>query len=205
MTSPAPVSTQGKRRVRDVRRMRSEVRTFGEMFIPAAIFRSHLDSFTLRDRKKKATLALGVYFGVPLGLTITSGVMGWSFLDGLTASLLTAVALVGTVLVAVSAVLIQSAGELAQEQDASTVRDIRRATRLRQVHGTVMYGSLISFALAGLLIWHQAAPADGVTASILDALSLGLTAHLGLTLLRVLVVADVVMEGLSKRAANRAA
>ena len=174
------------------------IRSLYDLFVPHRIIRGHIDSFTGADQKPFSS-GIVFFYGVPL---IAGAIAAWrdaSFLNDVVGELLAAIALVGSVLVGISAVLVQAVMTEAQAEGHATQTDRRRVRALRNVHGTVAYGAMSAFLLASILIWMAASPAD----VWLHAVAVTLLAHVALSLLRVIVVSDVVVEAYAKKSANR--
>ena len=178
-----------------------------DLFIPYRIVSAHIASFTATG-KPTYWPGIVVYFASPILSAAISLWFGWDFLRPIVSELLTAVALIGSVLIAISAVLVQGVFNEAAAPGFATKLDRRRVSALRNVHGTIAYGALTSFVLAGALVVLLAntEPAPLATGGlVLHAVTFGLLVHVSMTLLRVMIVADLVVAAYSRKAKNRAA
>src|SRR5690606_21269529 len=101
------------------------------LFVPVEVVKAHLESFHAKG-SPQPLLAILFYFLVPVAVGLASWLWEWRFIQGGVAQgLLAAVALVGSVFVAVSAVVIQGAITEAGHEGFATEGDRRRIISMR--------------------------------------------------------------------------
>lgn len=172
--------------------------------IPIESFRSQFRSFgNEKDGIHWPSVAFVV--GLPLAVAIASIVFRWDFLVGVEGALLAGVTLLGSVLIAVAAVVLQTIVSEAHRNDYATREDQKRVRSLEKIYGLIATGAFVSFVLVALLLWLDAIAADPMSgmAVAVHGLSAGVLVLAALMLLRVLTVMDAVATEYSHQANTR--
>lgn len=176
-----------------------------DLFWPRHILSVQLDAFSAYDKRRNWSAIL-VFYGVPL---VVGGAIWWLGghpLESVAGGLLTAAALVGSVLIAISAVLVQALLAEATRPGFADSDDRRRLGAIRRLHATVAYGSFSSFVLTGILLWlvgSASGTGQGDSSVLANAIAMALVVHLTLALVRVLIATDMLVHSYADIAANR--